>query len=274
MLPEPIQPVEPIGPEEPIPDLPRIAEAQGPIAAITTIAARSRSARLAWKERGVAPLGYIKGMALVFARVYLKLRAGDAAATDMARANSGDTATDALAYYTDVFAATSMSNAIDGADTLRHLFVLLIGLGMRESSGIYCVGRDVTSSNATGDTSEAGLFQATFNSRTASPLLTKLFQDYLADPSGFVEVFKEGVRCTAANLESFGGGEGAAFQQLSKACPAFAVEYAAVGLRHIRKHWGAIIRKEAEVRPECDAMLQQVQSFVDMSPDISKVLVN
>ena len=35
-----------------------------------------------------------------------------------------------------------MRNDVSGIDTLRHLFVLMIGLGMRELSGRYCEGRD------------------------------------------------------------------------------------------------------------------------------------
>jgi hypothetical protein len=145
-------------------------------------------------------------------------------------------------------------------DTLRHLFVLLIGLGMRESSGRYCEGRDRAADNTTADTAEAGLFQTSYNASLESPLLPKLFAHYAANPDGFVSVFKEGVRCTAANLENYGSGPGAEFQRLSKACPAFAAEFAAVGLRVDRSHWGPVNRREAEIRPECDAMLQEVQA--------------
>ena len=36
--------------------------------------------------------------------------------------------------------ALGMDNSNDGADTLRHVFALLMGLGMRESSGVYVHG--------------------------------------------------------------------------------------------------------------------------------------
>jgi len=52
---------------------------------------------------------------------------------------------------------------------------------------------------------------------------------------------------------------------LSKACPAFAVEFAAVGLRNIRTHWGPINTRTAEIRAECDALLTQVQNLVDQN---------
>ena len=42
---------------------------------------------------------------------------------------------DALAWYANEFAALGMSNAMGGTDTLRHLFVLLIGLGIARKLG-------------------------------------------------------------------------------------------------------------------------------------------
>jgi len=235
---------------------------------ITQIAAGSEIARYHWTGRGPAPAGYIKGMALVYARAYCKLKAGDSAAVLMAKASSLDAARDALAWYNDKFAAVGMSNDISGTDTLRHLFVLLIGLGMRESSGRYCEGRDRSASNTAAETAEAGLFQTSFNARTGSPELPKLFARYSASPAGFLEIFREGVRCTTSDLQTYGSGPGAKFQKLSKASPAFAAEFAALGLRTTRTHWGPINRRAAEIRPECDAMLRQIQNLVDRSPNL------
>ena len=232
---------------------------------ITEIAAASAIAHFDWKDRGVAKPAYFKGMALVYARVFCKLKAGDPAAREMAKAKTENSSKDALAWYSQKFDELGMNNSVAGADTLRHLFVLLIGLGMRESSGRFCVGRDTTASNTTSDTAEAGLFQTSFNARTASPLMPALFSQYLANPSGFLEVFRQDIHCSAANLENFGSGQGKEFQRLSKECPAFAAEFAAVGLRNMRKHWGPINRREAQVRPECDAMLLEVQNAVETS---------
>lgn len=208
-------------------------------------------------------------MALVFARVLCKLKAGDAAVVEMAKANTGDNGRDVLAWYDSKFSAIGMKNNTSGADTLRHLFALLIGLGMRESSGRYCEGRDRSASNTTADSAEAGLFQTSFNARTASPLLPMVFVEYSAKPAGFVDTFREGVRCKAADLQNFGSGPGRDFQQLSKESPAFAAEFAAVGLRNIRKHWGPINTRAAEVVRDCDAMLMQVQALVDATPGIA-----
>jgi hypothetical protein len=253
----------------------------GPSAQVVSIeqlkqmAATSDIARFSWKDRGKAPVGYIKGMALAFGRTYCKFKLKNPAALDMARKNSGDLPRDALAWYDEVFATAGMSNDADGADTLRHLFVLLIGLGMRESSGKYCTGRDTTADNTQADTAEAGLFQMSFDANKASPLLPQIFGEYKSNPtSGFVDVFAEGAVCSPADAQNFGSGDGMEFQRLCKTCPAFAAEYAAVALRHIRKHWGPIIRRQAQVRPECDALLSKIQAAIDASPVLSDALLS
>ena len=247
-----------------VPSIP--AAPSQPYDEIIEIAAGSALAGYRWKNRGVAPRGYIKGMALVYARVYCKLKAGDPAATEMAKTNTGNASKDALAWYAQIFQSAGMSNEAAGVNTLRHVFVLLIGLGMRESSGRYCEGRDRSASNTGANTAEAGMFQVSFDARSASPLLPKLFQQYMGNrSSGFVDVFKEGVTCTPKDLENFGTGDGRDFQQLCKECPAFAAEFAAVALRNIRKHWGPIINKAAEVRSEANLMLTQVEHAVDTS---------
>jgi hypothetical protein len=129
------------------------------------------------------------------------------------------------------------------------------------------IGRDTTANNLTADTAEAGLFQMSWNARVASPLITARFTHYTANPEpSFAAVFAEDVRTAAGSFVNFGTGDGAEYQRLAKECPAFAVEAAALGLRHIRKHWGPINRKEAEVRPECDALFRQLQAAIDADP--------
>lgn len=229
---------------------------------ITTIAAHSPLAAYSWQNRGPAPRGYIKGMAVAFGRAYCKWKAGDPAALDMARADSSNELRDALTHYRDIFIEMGMDNTHGGVDVLRHLFVLLTGLGMRESSGHYCEGRDASATNTSAYTAEAGLFQVSYNSHTASLLLDRLFQQYQGS-TDFIEVFKEGVTANQVGLNNWGSGVGQEFQRLTKACPAFAVEYAAVGLRHLRTHWGPIIRKAAEVRREADELYRSVQHVID-----------
>src|SRR5205807_3505910 len=139
---------------------------------------------------------------------------------------------------------------------------LLIGLGMRESSGQYCAGRDTSEENTAADTAEAGLFQMSWNAHAASPLITQLFSRYSDNPEGFLSIFQEGVSCSHGDYANYGEGVGAAFQALCKSCPAFAAESAAVGLRVLRSHWGPLNSRAAEIRPEADVLLQQVQGVV------------
>lgn len=232
---------------------------------IMQAATQSKIATYRWKDHGKAPIGYLKGMALVYARVYKKLLDGDAAALEMAKANTGNPLKDALAHYAPEFNRLGMNNDTAGVDTLRHLFVLMMGLGMRESGGKWCEGRDRSAQNTKAETAEAGLFQTSYNAKSASPILPKLFQTYATDSRGFLEVFQEGVKCRSYDLENFGTGNGKIFQELSKKCPAFAVEFTAVALRNRRKHWGPINRKNVELLPECDKLLLQVQKIIDAS---------
>ena len=235
-----------------------------PISEIVQIAANSALARVSWDGgRGRAPLGYIKGMAVMFAVAQRKLAQGDPAAVEMSRAASSDSHRDALAHYASRFAALGMRNDVSGIDTLRHLFVLMIGLGMRESSGRYCEGRDRSASNTSADSAEAGLFQMSWDAHGASRQIPRLLEEYQANGGGgYREIFAEGVTPHRGDLDNCGSGTGLRFQQLCKDCPGFAVETAAVGLRNLRTHWGPINRREAELRQEADDMLQQVQRLV------------
>lgn len=250
-------------PSPPAPPLPSAS-----LDVLLDIASASAIARYRWRDRSIAPLGYIKGMALVYARLYCKLKAGDVAVREMARANSGDSSKDALAHYAQRFEEVGMDNDSTGVSTLRHLVVLMMGLGMRESSGRYCEGRDMSATNTTAITAEAGLFQTSYNASSAHGTMTSLFDQYMAalqaNPEiGFTGIFKEGVTCRPKDWQSFGTGTGKNFQDLSKKCPAFAAEFCAVGLRNRRKHWGPINRKEAEVRPEANQLLMRIEQAVD-----------
>jgi uncharacterized protein (TIGR02594 family) len=231
---------------------------------ICQAARNSPIAFYSWRDRGRAPAGYTNGLAVTFAYVYRQWKANDDAAKAMAVA-AGNPDTDALAFYEAEFDALGMSNSKAGVDTLRHLFVLLYGLGMRESSGKHCEGRDTSASNTSAETAEAGLFQTSWNARNAHPQMPALFNAYANEPgeTGFLEVFWEGVSCSTSSWASYGSGDGYRYQQLSKTCPAFHVEFTAIGLRNIRKHWGPIGRKEVEIRGEADTLLRDVQQLVD-----------
>jgi hypothetical protein len=229
---------------------------------IIDLAQDSAIADFSWPDRGRSPPGYIPGMALAFGLAMTWFNDDDASAVVMAQADRGDSDTDALTWYRDEFAELGMDNNADGIDTLRHLFALMIGLGMRESSGKYCEGRDMSASNVTADTAEAGLFQTSWDIRSASPQLPKLLTFYWADPNGFLDAFNDGISPSANNLQVYGSGDGARYQFLAKYSPAFAAMITAVGLRTRRQHWGPINRREVDLMSEADDMLQQVQELV------------
>ena len=94
----------------------------------------------------------------------------------------------------------------------------------------------------------------------ASMRQAQLFEESLSKPICFVETFRQGVRCRASDLQNFALKR--EFQRLTKECPAFAAEFAALGLRSFRMNWGPINRREAEIRPEGNVMVLQVQNFL------------
>lgn len=231
---------------------------------ICATAMASPIAAYSWKDRGRAPAGYIKGMAVAFAYAYDRLMADDWIVEDMAQAETGDDATDALALYDAQFRALGMDNSEDGADTLRHLFVMLLGLGMRESSGVHCEGRDMSASNVEAETCEAGLFQTSWNASACSTDFEVLFDQFESEPQQCaLRIFEEGVECSSSDWDSYGSGMGREYQDLAKHCPNFAVMTTALGLRRIRQHWGPIGRFEVELKTDADRMFQAVQGLID-----------
>ena len=232
---------------------------------VKSIASSSTCAGYSWASRGKAPAGYIKGMALTYARSYCRLKTTEAAPTALVNILSGSAAsstTDALALYASTFSSLSMDVNTAGVGPLRSLYTLGIGLGMRESSGKYCEGRDMSASNTSANTAEAGMFQTSYDSVGASPELSKLYAEYKASPNNcFLDTFKENISCGSSSIA--GSGIGAEYQAFNKSCPAFAAEYAMVMLRVRRNHYGPINRKEAEVTSSCNQMLKSVETFID-----------
>lgn len=232
---------------------------------IKNIAGASSCASYSWSGRSKAPAGYIKGMALTYARSHCRLRTTEAAPTDLVSilgGAAGNSSSDALALYASTFSSLSMDVNTSGVNPIRSLYTLGIGLGMRESSGKYCEGRDMSASNTSANTAEAGMFQTSYDSIGASAELSKLYAEYKADTSKcYLDTFKAGVSCGSSSIA--GSGAGAEYQAFNKSCPAFAAEYAMVMLRVRRNHYGPINRKEAEVTSACNQMLKSVQDFID-----------
>lgn len=252
---------------------------------IVQIAQDSQCIRYSWKNnRGQAPASYIEGMALVFARAACHPERADVRI--VSSPNEGQQRTDALATYENRFASLGMKNDAAGIDTLRHTYVLLIGLGMMESSGKFCEGRDVSECFDEPDSAEAGLFQTSYGVGKTIPALMSMFADYQAGRQDcMLDTFQDHLtcrirnshnpRCPEATSDVVGTGPGADWQRLTKSCPAFATEYAAVVLRQhggSRGEFGPIRRKQAEVQPACDAMLKDVEAYVSKHPQVCNSL--
>jgi len=232
--------------------------------AITQIAAQSAIASYSWRDRGRAPIGYIKGVAVAYGMAYRLYAAGSLPFIEIGKANTGNASKDVAEWYLDQFNALGMRNDQAGIATMRHMYAFMIGLGMRESSGKHCEGRDTSASNTTSDTAEAGLFQTSWNARSCSPdLMQGLFDKYAADPSlGYMDIFAEGVSCSSSSWSCYGSGNGYKFQEMCKKQPEFAVETCGIVIRNLRQHYGPINRKEVELKREADEMLQDVERIL------------
>jgi peptidoglycan hydrolase-like protein with peptidoglycan-binding domain len=250
---------------------PALSDAQ--IRAICDIAMTSPVASYAWQDRGKAPAGYTKGVALAFANTYRQMLMDYAPAWDMAKASTGNSDKDALSYYGDIFFDLDIDIDRKGVAALLALFTLLMGLGMRESSGKHCEGRDQSASNTTADTAEAGAWQTSYDARGGSSHFSTVFNDFAAgggvNPQGFLEQFKDGVSCSSSSWQNYGSGNGAKHQQMSKEQPAYAAEVCAITLRNLRQHYGPINRMEAEVVQAAYDMLDSVVGYVDESEAVA-----
>lgn len=249
-----------------------------PLEEIKKLVRGSKCAAYSWKDRGTAPKAYTTGVALVFARGVCQMSRDDIKLVSAARKlpESQWDRTDVLSWYNSNFKKLGMTNDVAGVDTLRHVYTLLLGLGMMESSGQYCCGRDMSAGFSSADSAEAGLFQASWGASRTSNILLPLFETYKKSNTGcMLDIFKEKVQCKSGNAKNWGTGLGYEWQALTKTCPAFATEYAAVLLRTTggtKGEFGPIRRKQVELRPECDSMLLEVQKSVQANTEVCSLL--
>lgn len=237
----------PVGPApSPSPTVGGAAPAPKTDALVEAAVALSACPRTNWSDRGVAGIGYIRGVAQVFAH---------AVCADRPVLNKalGTDDKDALVHM-----------GIKQAD-ISNTYTLLLGLGMRESSGKYYEGIDLSASNAkgrAGSEMEAGLFQSSFNSFGASPELKVIWDEYHAHPERcLVDVFKPGYGDHMTS--NYGQGQALEFQGFTKTCPAFAVEYNATLLRVLRRHFGPINTQAAQFIPACKQMFSDIQEAIN-----------
>lgn len=224
---------------------------------ITAHVVGSSCANFAWKNRGRAPIGYVKGVALTYAKSFCELERGQqSAAVEVMSSPLADARKDALAHY-----ALTPSTA---NERLRSIYTLALGLGMRESSGNTTEGVDATVDNPTAENAEAGIFQVSHDSIGKSPALKPLWDQYSANTNTcHLDVFRE--RVSDRKRPLIGEGVGADFQKFTKECPAFATEYVMVLLRVNRTHHGPINRKEAEYVQACNDLLAEIETIAKPS---------
>lgn len=220
-----------------------------------------------WDDRGVLPPGYYAGMAKTYA---LALTSDESSINDavevMSKRSRGDTAHDALALYEVGFEAMDIDVRAGGVETLRALFIMMVGLGARESSGDHWCGRDMSADNVESTTAEAGFAQTSWNISNFSALIPPLLTLYWDDPNGFRPTFERG--CPSPDeedLNAYGSGDGARYQFLAKFSPAFHALVTGVGMRLGCAHWGPIKRGEVDLIEEVQELLQEVEALVDQA---------
>lgn len=223
---------------------------------ITSIALNSACASDAHDSQGKPPKSYLKGSALSFARAVCH---PEGESTIIASQAVGDASKDSLAHYG--------LNPATPQERLAVTYSLMLGSAARESSWRWCVGKDPGATNTSSETCEAGLYQTSFNSRSASAALPKIFAKYKADKSGcFAVEYKGLTTCSDANLKNWGTGEGVEFQKLSKDCPGFATEYHAIMVRMRRSHYGPINIKKSLVKQSCTNMFKDIMKKIQATP--------
>ena len=216
------------------------------------VEAETACSKYFWKNRGRAPMAYMKGLSLMYAKQVCG-QGTDFIKKDKIRSfyklaweKKTRPHKDALEYL-----------GIPGGEL--NTYTTLMGLGMRESSGKYCVGRDKSQNFVKDYEAEAGLYQMAYVARLFNTELTPLYKKYLEGKLNCeLPLFKEGVKCRAHDAVNHGKGPGVAWQVLMKKCPAASVQWAAILIRSNMNHFGPIKRKELEFKKECKVMLEKV----------------
>lgn len=235
------------------------------------IGAKSSCAKYNWKDRGVATAGYMKGLPVSYAKSLCRPIPG------VSRQPVSNSAGDVLNNYADIFKAMGIVNT-GGLETYRNTFAIIIGLGMRESNGNYCAGKDSTMDFSEGDTAEAGIYQTSYNVISANKVAKDIYEAYKKDESKcLLGIYKEGTSKAYCdkNSKTWGTGEGAKYQQLVKRCPALSVDTALTTVRFSggpKGHYAPLRQKVAEVKPQCIDMLQEVEKYVMANLDVCKAL--
>lgn len=214
-------------------------------AALLSVVDESEMSSVDWGHgQGKAPAYYLRGMTVAFAAMLVRLDAADPYVANMARGLAPKN--DVLVKYAGNFGlADGIGN--HPATTLQALLTIMVSLGMHESSGRHCCGKDVAEQNVSHDTAEAGLFQTSWNASYGVSALAGLLECYQGR-TDLLDIFR--TKCAEANLKNWGEGIGVTYQKTAKECPAFAIDFTAVAMRHMRRHWYPINKDMVTVSGE------------------------
>jgi hypothetical protein len=222
-------------------------------------------------KKAAAPQGYIKGMAVAFAEAYKRLKEADPVLQSITRPRAQDPDHDILDWYAQELAQAGAASDTP-ASRLIAAFTVMIGLGIRESSGRLCCGPDTPEDRGppghpvptTPENAEAGLFQISYDSIQKLPDRQALV-DAFAGRTDLQDIFAEGTRCGEPHdwPDVVGTGAPAAFQKLAKECPLFATLYSGLLMRQMYKEWGPLIRKKAIADPDAVVLFGQIRDLVD-----------
>jgi hypothetical protein len=243
----------------PIPSPPSVT-----LSNLSSSAGTSECAAHSFTSRGKAPKAFMEGMALSYAKEICK--------PTRLTAQAAIGPKDILGHYAAELQKVGLGSGTE-ALRLKSVYAVLIGLGMRESSGKHCEGRDKSASNVEASTAEAGLFQASQNSSNFSSELKAML---IAPRHCLLEVFSVGVTCKPSDAINHGTGPGVEFQKQMKGCPSLAVQYTGALLRlsgGAESHFGPIRRKEAEVVPACVQMLTAVEDMIKTEPKLCEAFL-
>ncbi len=192
--------------------------------------------------------------------------------------NGANGNSDALNYYN-----LDTSNE---RSAFANTYSLLFSHIARESTGRFWSGVDVTAASSmnNAEQAEAGLCQASYNINMYFPSGREGREAILAQYREnqnlcLTNLFSEGeggsvqgqmnvpdlTRLTHVSSSSQAGGsesDSVAYQNLMRTCPAAAAEFCAISIRHVRRHFGPLTRREAQPVASCTQTFSQVYDYV------------
>ena len=167
---------------------------------------------------------------------------------------------------------------IDGTEkNLISLYTPMLSKGMRESGGNYRDGIDRSASNTRARTTEAGLYQTSYNvhdsmSPSAKKAAHQIMSKYRKNPQACMRSIydKKRPNTPGTNSRYYGkpGSPAYEFQKLMRTCPAAATEHAVIATRQVMQHFGPVRRKEVLPYKECEPMFEEVYNYVKANPSL------